>query len=153
GVQTCSLPISWIGASAAEAIGALPRQTKRLIMLAADAVAIPTAFWAALVLKFDRLDPYLEQNLAYFAVAVTSALFFFSVFGLYRAVIRFMGPRAMMTVALGVSLSVLVVVAFDRFAATAQIPLSAFAIYWALALLYASGSRFIVRYLFFRTRN
>src|SRR6267378_2166820 len=105
-----------IGASAAEAIVALPRQTKRLIMLAADAVAIPIAFWAALVLKFDRLDPYLQQNLAYFAVAVSSALFFFSVFGLYRAVIRFMGPRAMMTVALGVSLSVLVVIGFDRFA-------------------------------------
>src|ERR1700739_911274 len=126
-----------IGASAAEAIVGLPRQTKRLIMLATDAVAIPIAFWAALVLKFDRLDPSLAQNLAYFAVAVTSALFFFSVFGLYRAVIRFMGPRAMMTVARRVSLSVLVVIAFDRLAATRQIPLSAFAIYWALALLYA----------------
>jgi FlaA1/EpsC-like NDP-sugar epimerase len=140
-------------ASAAEAVVALPRQTKRLIMLIADAVAIPVAFWAALVLKFDRLNPSLEQDLVYFAVALGSALFFFSVFGLYRAVIRFMGPRAMMTVASCVSLSVLVVVGFDRLAATRQIPLSAFAIYWALALLYAEGSRLIVRYLFSRTRN
>jgi len=65
-----------IGCLGCRAILALPRPTKRLIMLAADAAAIPTAFWAALVLKFDRLDPYLEQNLAYFAVAVGSALFF-----------------------------------------------------------------------------
>ncbi len=46
-----------MGASAAEAILALPRQQKRLIMLLADAVAIPVALWSALILKFDRLDP------------------------------------------------------------------------------------------------
>jgi hypothetical protein len=49
--------------SATEAILALPRQTKRLIMLAADAIAIPLALWAAMVLKFDRLDPSLDRNL------------------------------------------------------------------------------------------
>ena len=36
-------------------------------------------------------------------VAVVSALSFFSVFGLYRAVIRFMGPKAMFTVIAGVT--------------------------------------------------
>jgi FlaA1/EpsC-like NDP-sugar epimerase len=138
------------GVAAAEAILALPRETKRLIMLTADAVAIPTALWAALALKFDRLDPSLDRTFAYFLVAVGSALFFFAVFGLYRAVIRFMGPRAMVTVIAGVSLSVLVLAVFDRFFASHQIPLSAFGIYWALALLYVGGSRFVARYLFLR---
>jgi FlaA1/EpsC-like NDP-sugar epimerase len=142
-------PASW-GNSAAAAILALPRETKRLIMAAADAVAIPTALWAALTLKFDRLDPLLDRTVAYFAVAVISALFFFWVFGLYRAVIRFMGPKAMMTVIAGVSLSVLVLAAFDRFFASHQIPLSALGIYWALALPYVGGSRFLARYLFLR---
>ena len=142
-----------LGASAAEAILALPRQTKRLIMLVADAVAIPVAFWLALVLKSDSLDPSLDRKLDYFVVALVSALAMFSLLGLYRAIIRFMGPKAMMTVALGVTLSVLVVIGYDRLIATTQIALSAFAIYWALALLYASGSRFIVRYMFSRTRN
>src|ERR1700733_13725360 len=143
-------PASW-GNSAAAAILALPRETKRLIMAAADAVAIPTALWAALTLKFDRLDPLLDRTVAYFAVAVISALFFFWVFGLYRAVIRFMGPKAMMTVIAGVSLSVLLLAAFDRFFASHQIPLSAFGIYWALALPYVGGSRFVARYLFLHT--
>ena len=142
------------GAAAAEAILALPRQTKRLIMVAADAVAIPFAFWAALVLKADSLNPTLDHKLDYFVAALISALAIFSLLGLYRAVIRFMGPKAMMTIALGVTLSVLLVIGYDRvFAPPAAIPLSAFAIYWALALLYASGSRFIVRYMFSRTRN
>src|SRR5580693_4337346 len=139
---------AWMGASAVEAILALPRQTKRFIMVCADAVAIPTALWAALALKFDRLDPALERTFAYFLVAIASALFFFAVFGLYRAVIRFVGPRAMLTVIAGVSLSVLVLAAFDRLVASHQIPLSAFGIYWALALPYVGGSRFVARYLF-----
>src|SRR2546430_6100513 len=74
-----------LGVSAAEALLALPRETKRLIMATADAVAIPTALWAALALKFDRLDPALDRTFAYFLIALVSALFFFSVFGLYRA--------------------------------------------------------------------
>ena len=142
-------PASWSG-SAAAAILALPRETKRLIMVTADAVAIPTALWAALALKFDRLDPSLDRTFAYFLVAAGSALFFFAVFGLYRAVIRFMGPKAMVTVIAGVSLSVLVLAVFDRFFASHQIPLSAFGIYWALALPYVGGSRFVARYLFLR---
>ncbi len=136
-----------MGVSVAEAILALPRETKRLIMATADAVAIPTALWAALVLKFDRIDPALDRTFAYFLVAITSALLFFSVFGLYRAVTRFVGPKAMLTVVAGVSLSVLVLAGFDRLLASHQIPLSAFGIYWALALLYVGGSRFVARYL------
>jgi FlaA1/EpsC-like NDP-sugar epimerase len=139
-----------LSASAADAILALPRETKRLIMATADAIAIPTALWAALALKFDRLDPSLERTFAYFLVAAGSALFFFSVFGLYRAVIRFMGPKAMVTVIAGVSMSALVLAVFDRFFASHQIPLSAFGIYWALALPYVGGSRFVARYLFLR---
>src|SRR3984893_1436748 len=135
-----------LGVSAA--ILALPRETKRLIMATADAVAIPTALWAALALKFDRLDPALERTFAYFVVAVASALFFFAAFGLYRAVVRFMGPKAMGTVIAGVSLSVLVLALFDRFFASHQIPLTALGIYWALALPYVGGSRFVARYLF-----
>ena len=142
-------PASW-GVSAADTILALPRETKRLIMMGADAMAIPTALWAALALKFDRLDPSLESTFAYFLVAIGSAMFFFAAFGLYRAVIRFMGPKAMLTVIAGVSLSALVLAAFDRLFASHQVPLTAFGIYWALALPWVGGSRFIARYLFLR---
>jgi FlaA1/EpsC-like NDP-sugar epimerase len=140
-----------VGASAAQAILALPRSTKRVIMVLADAIAVPAALWAALALKSDRLDPGLDGTFTYFLVAVGSALFFFSVFGLYRAVVRFMGPRAMTTVVAGVSLSVLVLAIFDRFVASHQLPLSALAIYWALALPYVGGSRFVARFLFLHT--
>src|SRR6201989_3032726 len=135
-----------VSASVAEAILALPRQQKRLIMLLADAVAMPLALWAALALKYDRVDPFLERTAPYFLVALGASLVIFSMLGLYRAVIRFMGPRAMLTVVTGVTFSVAVLIVFDRFMSKSEIPLSAFAIFWALALLYAIGSRFFVRY-------
>ena len=138
------------GVTVAEAVLALPREAKRLIMVIADAIAIPTALWAALALKFDTLDPQIQRTFAYFLVALGSALLVFSVFGLYRAVIRFMGPKAVATVIAGVTFSVLSLAFFDRLIASHQIPLSAFGIYWALALPYVGGSRFIARYLFLR---
>src|SRR5450432_1799317 len=121
-----------LGARLAKSILGLPRETKRFIMAIADAVAIPTALWAALVLKFDTLNPSADRTFAYFVVAVVSALCFFAVFGLYRTVIRFVGPKAMLTVLAGVSMSVLMLALFDRFVASHQIPLSAFGIYGAL---------------------
>jgi FlaA1/EpsC-like NDP-sugar epimerase len=147
---TPAVPAS-LAAATANSILALPRETKRLIMAGADAIAIPAALWAALALKFDRLDPALDRTLSYFFVALVSALVFFSIFGLYRTVIRFVGPKAMLTVLGGVSLSVLALATFDRFLAQHQIPLSAFGIYWALALLYVGGGRFVARYLFQHT--
>ena len=138
----------------AELLVGLPRSTKRAIMLVADAIAIPTSLWAALVLKFDVLSPLLERRVSDFIVAVSAALIVFSLLGLYRAVIRFMGPKAMLTVIAGVTLSVAILAAYDRFVASpVQLPASALAIYWALALLYVIGSRFFVRYVFSRTRN
>jgi len=142
-----------LGAAAADLILDLPRGTKRFIMLVADAVAIPTALWAALALKFDRLDPALDRTFVYFVVATGSALFFFSVLGLYRAVIRFVGPKAMVTVIAGVTLSVIVLGLYDRLIASHQLPLSALGVYGALALLYGGGSRFVARYLFSRSRT
>jgi FlaA1/EpsC-like NDP-sugar epimerase len=142
-----------ISASAAQALLALPRQQKRLIMVLADAVAIPLALWAALILKFDRFDPVLERTAVYFLIVLSTSLVVFAMLGLYRAVIRFMGPTSMLTVVAGITVSVAVIVLFDRFVSNSEVPLSAFAIFWALALLYGLGSRFFVRYIFSRTLN
>lgn len=135
------------------AVLALPRGTKRLIMVGADAMAIPIALWVALALKFDSVLPPIDHTAIYFAAAIISALFFFSVLGLYRTIIRFVGPKAMLTVLAGVSLSVLVLALFDRFVLHSNIPLSAFGIYGTLALLYVGGSRFAARYLLLQSEK
>jgi FlaA1/EpsC-like NDP-sugar epimerase len=133
--------------SATGMILALSRGHKRLIMLIADALAIPAAFWAALLLKFDRLDPDLDRTGMYFLVVIGASLLSFSVLGLYRAVVRFMRARAMLTIAMGVSSTTVVLVLYDRLQAASSLPLSTFVVCWALMLLYSVGSRFLVRYM------
>jgi FlaA1/EpsC-like NDP-sugar epimerase len=139
----------------ADALIGLSRATKRAIMVSADAVALPVALWAALVLKFDALSPPIAVGPMPFGVVLVATLLAFSLLGLYRAVVRFMGAKAMLTIVLGVTLSVLALTAYDRLemGGGARLPTSALAIFWALALLYALGSRFFIRYLFSRTRN
>ncbi len=135
----------------AQSVLALPRTTKRLVTATADAIAIPIALWAALALKFDRLGPVLDDMFEYYVVAVISALCFFSIFGLYRAVTRFVGPKAMGSVIAGLTLSVLVLGIFDRLFARHEVPLSALGIYWTLVVLWVGGSRYAVRYMFLRS--
>ncbi|HZF14969.1 MAG TPA: nucleoside-diphosphate sugar epimerase/dehydratase [Steroidobacteraceae bacterium] len=115
-------------------------------MVAADAVMIPVALWSALVLKFDTFSTGIGGSGWLYAVAVVAALPVFARLGLYRAVIRFVGPAAMFAVAVGVTLSVVLLGVYDRTIGTHEVPLSAFAIYWALALLYVGGSRFCARH-------
>jgi FlaA1/EpsC-like NDP-sugar epimerase len=116
-------------------------------MIGADAIMIPVALWSALVLKFDSFGTGIGDSGWLYVVAVLAALPLFARLGLYRAVIRFMGPAAMVAVGSGVTLSVLLLALYERTIGTHEVPLSAFAIYWALALLYVGGSRFLARHL------
>jgi FlaA1/EpsC-like NDP-sugar epimerase len=68
---------------------------------------------------------------------------------LYRAIIRYIGPQAMMVVFVGVLLSATILACYDRLHGSADIPLSALAIYMSLALIYLAASRFTVRYMFY----
>src|SRR4029077_12353307 len=122
-------------------------------MVGADAVALPLALWAALVLKFDRLEFSLADHWDLFLVGTAAAIVIFSILGLYRAIIRFIGPQAMVVVVVGTVLSAGTLALYDRVVRQSQLPLSAVAIYAALALLSLAASRFLIRYLFYYVLN
>ena len=122
-------------------------------MIGADAVALPLALWAALLLKFDRLEFPLADHWDLFLVGAGAAILIFSILGLYRAIIRFIGPQAMIVVVVGIVLSAATLAIYDRMHDQSHIPLSALAIYATLALLYLAASRFIVRYMFYYGLN
>ena len=134
-------------ARASQAVLKLSRPTKRLIMLAADAALLPVALWFALVLKFDRFVEPASVS-ALLACAVATGLLAFLLFGFYRAVIRFMGMKAIGRMITGVTVSVAGLALCDRIGLTSAVPYSVLTIYWALALLYVGGSRFLVRYFY-----
>lgn len=125
-----------------------PRQTKRLLMLFADIVVVPAALWLAFALKFDSLSEGFEQNLLfYFGVAATGTLIFASS-GLYRAVVRFIGARVLVSIFAGVTGSAVVLWCLSVMLPFIQpIPFSVAVIYWLIAFLWVTATRLIARWL------
>jgi len=126
----------------------LPRPTKQLIMVAADSIMLPCSLYAAMVLQQNRLQVDLAAWGLTAAVALAAAIVTFSLLGLYRSVVRFMGLQAMGAVVAGVTLSALAAGLTAHARSLPGIFNSTMAIYWALALLYVSGSRLAARSVF-----
>jgi FlaA1/EpsC-like NDP-sugar epimerase len=132
----------------------LPRTRKRLLVFSADTVGIPFSLWFAITLRLGTVDHQLVAEAWLYLAALCASIPFFVRMGLYRAVIRYLGPKAVLTVLAGVTTSVLLLTALNEFAWRRALPLGAFPIYWAFALIYVGGSRFIVRGLMnFRWSN
>lgn len=137
--------------NSAKSLVSLPRPAKQFIMVAADATALPLCLSAAIALKQGRLTLIPGSSGAVFAAAVASAIVTFWYTGLYRSVIRFMGPQAMGAVISGVTVSALAAAFTVNVRAVPDFAFSVLPIYWAWALLYVAGSRFLVRHAFTRT--
>lgn len=127
---------------------ALPRPVKRLIMLGADLLMLPLSLWGATSLKLGQMAQ-IGPRRDLFIFATLAALTIFALLGLYRAVIRFVGPHVMGVLMIGTLLSVGALTGYDHLQARPHLLPSVLTIYAALALLYLIASRFFVRYLFY----
>lgn len=126
-------------------LGSLSRVRKRQVMLIADVIFIPLALWCAITLRLGTIDHRSYSHVWLYAAALISALPIFARFGLYRAVIRYLDGRVLVAVTVGVTASVLLLAVTNVFLVQEAVPKAALIIYWALALIYVGGSRFVVR--------
>jgi FlaA1/EpsC-like NDP-sugar epimerase len=127
----------------------LPRRLKRLIAICTDAVMIPLALWTAISLKTGRPELNLADWPAFAAVILVSIPIFIRA-GLYRAVIRFLGHKAIFAVALSVALSAGILGLAGVLLRIPVLSWSVVAIYSFVALMYVAGTRFLVRYYLLR---
>jgi FlaA1/EpsC-like NDP-sugar epimerase len=123
----------------------LPRATKRVIAICTDGVMIPLVLWVAISLKAGRPQLNLDDWLAYVLVLSVSIPTFVRL-GLYRAVIRFLGHKAVFAVAFAVAISGIFLGILGLVLHLPDLSPSVVTIYSCLALLYVAGSRFVVRY-------
>jgi FlaA1/EpsC-like NDP-sugar epimerase len=123
----------------------LPGPLKRVIAMCADSVMMPLALWAALSLKTGSPAFKLSDWPAYAAVVAISTPIFVRM-GLYRAVIRFLGHKAIIAVFFAVFFSGVLLGILGMALKIAALSWSVVTIYSCLALLYVAGSRFVVRY-------
>ncbi|MEL7447562.1 MAG: nucleoside-diphosphate sugar epimerase/dehydratase [Pseudomonadota bacterium] len=114
-------------------------------MIAGDSVMVPLALICAFALHYAEPFPAILATWWLYPVAVGLTIPIFGRLGLYRAVVRFMGPRAVFAVLQGVTLMVLLFGAIAHFLAPATVPSTALVMFWGATVLYVGGSRFAVR--------
>lgn len=125
----------------------LSRIRKRMIAVTVDLLMLPLTFFFAIWLRYDGVDTDLFRNYVWLIVAAPLiAIPIFIRIGLYRAVVRFIDQKIVYVIVLGVTLSVVVLVALAAIA-TYMVGLSrgVFGIYWVSAITYMVVSRFIAR--------
>lgn len=110
-----------------------------------DVVVLLFGIWAAFALRLEQqlwLPDHGHFILAGITVVVTIATFIR--LGLYRAVIRFLGDKAFLTIVYGVFASALTLIV-TGYLLQVHIPRSVPVIYGALAFIFVSGTRLGVR--------
>ncbi|WP_347506104.1 polysaccharide biosynthesis protein [Pseudomonas anguilliseptica] len=130
----------------------LPRRQKRFLQVVTDVALIWLALWLSFALRLGELDaaqPF-DGHGWLFLLAPIIALPIFIRLGMYRAVMRYVGNDALITIAKAVTLSALVLAlaAYWYRGPSAVVPRSMVFNYWWLSLLLLGGLRLALRQYF-----
>ena len=129
----------------------LPRQSKRALQVFADILLLWAALWLAFLVRLGlagMIDPF-GESLWLFLAAPATAIPLFVRFGLYRAVLRYFGSNALVTIFNAISLSALLLALVIYLMRPDELmPRSVIFIYWALSLLFVGGLRLLMRQYF-----
>ena len=123
------------------------RNKKKLVMLLGDLVLIPVALWLAFSLRLGVFYiPDLEIPYLFLLAPIISVPVFIR-FGLYNAIIRYIGFHALWAVIQAVSLYALIWGTVALLSGVeGLLPRSVVIINWVIALLLIGGSRMIARW-------
>jgi FlaA1/EpsC-like NDP-sugar epimerase len=131
---------------------ALPRSKKRLLQVVADLFLVWFSMWLAFIVRLgldEGLNP-IGQHLWLFLTAPVVAIPLFIRFGMYRAVMRYFGNDALITIFKAVSLSTLILgaVVYAYSNHEVVIPRSILFNYWWLSMILIGGLRLVMRQYF-----
>ena len=119
-----------------------PRTIKRIISLGYDSAVILLSAVLALDISLPNYNYFALQSYNHYLVTLIVSLIIFAKVGFYRAILRYMGLKAVLTIALGIVLSTLVFVASCLFFETAVNNISVL-LYWSFSLVGIGGARLL----------
>lgn len=133
-------------------LSTMPRRTKVVLQLCADAALIMSSFAAAMVFRLETTD-FLRQPAVFKAVLVTVvvALLALHLGGLYRSMVRFITGKILIVVGKGAVIGAVALYA-SGLMFNAGLPRSVPFIFAVFVFLSVGGLRFVAR-TFFRTPN
>ena len=119
-----------------------PRTIKRIISLGYDSAVILLSAVLALDISLPNYIYFALHSYNHYLVTLIVSLIIFAKVGFYRAILRYMGLKAVLTIALGIVLSTLVFVASCLFFETAVNNISVL-LYWSFSLVGIGGARLL----------
>lgn len=130
---------------------AIPRSTKQVIVIASDFCLLMFSAWLSYSLRFGRF--FVPNTSQWLLIGLIPFIAFpiFLRFGLYRAIIRYVGNQALWAIIKSVSLTTLAwaVLAFmTQMTGAEGVPRTVPWIFWFVAVGLISGSRFLARFIF-----
>jgi FlaA1/EpsC-like NDP-sugar epimerase len=125
----------------------LSRNKKRAIIVLVDLLLLPIALWISFSLRLGELYEPAGNIRFLFLAAPLVAIPVFVKFGLYRAIIRYIGFRAMWAVVKAVSLYTLLWGIIILLGAVPGVPRSVLLINWLVTVLLIGGTRAVARWL------
>ena len=127
----------------------LSERSKRSIMMMGDAILLPLALWASVVLRHGNIQQDMSEFWWLFPLAALIGVLALQKFGLYRAVVRYIGPSSMLPVIQGVTVVTIAVSLIAYLTQSWSFPRSAPIIFWFISLLFIGGVRVTVRAYFY----
>ena len=127
-----------------QALG-LDRGAKQALMVLSDVLALELSLYFALALRFESLQVPTTSLPPLMLAAPVLALPIFLRFGLYRAVMRYVGLQAIVAIAKAVALYTVLLTALVFVLALQDVPRSVPWIHGLLTLLFIGGSRTVAR--------
>ena len=125
---------------------ASPRSIKRTITVAVDLVAIVFSLWLAFSLRFSEIYIPPQSQWWIFLLAPALAIPIFIKFGLYRAIIRYLGMQAIWTVVQATLLYTILFAVIVLISNVHGVPRTVYGIQALLLLMIAGGTRLIARW-------
>jgi len=124
------------------------RNVKRLVTLCTDFVATVLALWLAFSLRLDELYFPAQQQLWIFLLAPVLSIPVFMKFGLYRAIVRYLGMQALWSVIKATTFYALFFTVVVLLSGIEGVPRTVYGINALILLIFAGGSRFLARWWF-----
>jgi FlaA1/EpsC-like NDP-sugar epimerase len=130
----------------------LSLRSKRMLQIAMDVLLIWLALWLAFFIRLGDagvVKPF-GAHAWLFVAAPVAAIPLFIRYGLYRAVMRYLGPQALTTIARVVTAAaaLLAIAVYLYGDAPGVVPRSTIVIYWLLSLMFIGGLRLLMRHYF-----
>ncbi|MDM7858482.1 polysaccharide biosynthesis protein [Thiopseudomonas acetoxidans] len=131
----------------------LPRRYKRILQVVVDVLLIWLCLWLAFVMRlgFDKAWVAVNEHEWLFVVAPLVTIPVSIRFGMYRAVMRYLGREALVEIAKAVTMAALalaLLVYWMQSPGKPQIPRSFVMLYWINSLLAIGGLRLLMRQYF-----